>query len=486
MALNSIDVDVAEGEVRGLVGRNGAGKSTLIAAVTGVLSPDAGTISFPSLDQDGLRREQRVACVYQKSALVPFLTAAENIVVDRYPTNGAGLVNWNAARQRATSLLGEWGAAHVVDDVVNTLDPLQRKIVEICRALSTGARILLLDEPTAGLDGDATKTLFEHMAKLTGQGITILYVSHYLEEIFEVCETVTVMRDGGVVATRPLEGLTVGDLVSAMVGGDAVARELDTPVLLPEDPDDEPLLSSKGISVEGAVEDFSVEIRPGECVGLAGLEGSGIFEVAEAIAGLRPREGGTLSVRGKVVPPSNVMKAIKSGIGFLPEDRHTSGFVPDLANEENATLSVLHRLTSSFGAISPRSRRKVYSELSRAWEIKQASFQQTTKELSGGNQQKVALARAFASKPEVLVLANPTAGVDVSAKTSIVNSISERVANDRTACLIVSTDESEFQPCSRVLVLYRGRLAAELRAPWTEHQLAAAVQGEVSSAPDVK
>ncbi|MGC5224554.1 sugar ABC transporter ATP-binding protein [Micromonospora sp. DT81.3] len=479
LALDSVTMEVNEGEVRALLGRNGAGKSTLIAVVTGLLTPEEGTLQFPSAELDQLRPEQRVACVYQKSTLVPYLTAAENVVLDAYPKNRLGLVDWKAARERARSLLDEWGAAEIVDVLVEDLDLLQRKIVEICRALGTGARILLLDEPTAGLDGDATRTLFERMSELTRQGFTIIYVSHYLEEVFEVCNTVTIVRDGRVVMTDSLAGLKVVDLVDAMVGEVLAEREDDIPVLAGADPGDAPLLAVTELGVEGAVEDFAVQIRPGECVGLVGLEGSGIFDVARAIAGLQPRSG-TVTVHGRSVPAGNVMQAIREGIGFLPEDRHESGFVPEMANEENATLSILHRLKNRAGFIRPSARRSAYATLSDAWEIKQASFTQTTKELSGGNQQKVALARAFASKPDVLVLSNPTAGVDVSAKASIAESIAHRVATDRTACLIVSTDESEFQPCSRVLILYRGRLIGELTSPWTEHQLAAAVQGDLT------
>ncbi len=484
LALDSVTMEVGEGEVRALLGRNGAGKSTLISVVTGLLTPEEGTLEFPSADEDGLKPDQRVACVYQKSTLVPHLTAAENVVLDSYPKNKIGFVDWKAARERARSLLEEWGAAEIVDVLVEDLDPLQCKIVEVCRALGTGARILLLDEPTAGLDGDATRTLFEHMSELTRQGITIIYVSHYLEEVFEVCNTVTIVRDGRVVMTDSLKGLQVVDLVNAMVGEAAAEREEEIPPLMPADPSDEPLLDVEGLSVEGVVEDFSVQIRPGECVGLVGLEGSGIIDIARAIAGLQSRTSGRVVVRGREVPSADVMKAIRRGIGFLPEDRHASGYVPDLANEENATLSILHRLRGPLGLIRPSARRAVYADLSSAWEIKQASFAQSTRELSGGNQQKVALARAFASKPEVLVLANPTAGVDVSAKTSISESIAHRVSTDRTACLIVSTDESEFAPCSRVLVLYKGRLVGELSAPWTEHQLAAAVQGDLDVHPD--
>ncbi|GAA2042765.1 sugar ABC transporter ATP-binding protein [Agromyces tropicus] len=479
LALDSVSMEVAEGEVRALLGRNGAGKSTLISVVTGLLTPEEGTLAFPAGEEDGLRSDQRVACVYQKSTLVPYLTAAENIVLDAYPKNRAGLVDWKAAREKARSLLDEWGAEDIVDALVEDLEPLQRKIVEVCRALGTGARILLLDEPTAGLDGDATRTLFHRMSELTRQGITIIYVSHYLEEVFEVCRTVTIVRDGRVVMTDSLEGLRVPDLVDAMVGEEAAARESQVPALEPADPDDAPILSVSRLGIDDVVTDFSVEIRPGECVGLVGLEGSGLFEAARAIAGLDRYDQGAISVRGRPVPRGDVMRAIRAGIGFLPEDRHASGFVPEMANEENATISVLNRLTSRIGLIRPSARRAVYADLSSAWEIKQSSFDQYTKELSGGNQQKVALARAFASKPDVLVLANPTAGVDVSAKASIVESIAARVASDRTACLIVSTDESEFEPCSRVLIMYRGRLIGELEAPWTEHVLAAAVQGDL-------
>ncbi len=488
LALKDVSMTVRRGEVRALIGRNGAGKSTLISIITGLLTADEGRLTFPDAagdgasggGADGRSDKGTVACVYQKSTLVPYLTAAENIALDAYPTNRLGLVRWKETSRRARELLADWGIAGVADALVADLDPLQRKIVEICRALSTGARILLLDEPTAGLDGEATRHLFARMTELTEQGITIVYVSHYLDEVFEVCDTVTVVRDGSVVLTEPLAGMTMSDLVDAMIGETREAVGVPVTARDRADEAEAPLLEVTGLSVGDRVEDFSIRIRPGECVGLVGLEGSGIAEVAEALAGLvRPRSG-TILVRGEEVRPGSVTRAIRAGIGFLPEDRHEAGFVPGLSNEENATLSILGRLRTFAGLIDVRKRRAEYAELSGAWEIKAASFDQATEELSGGNQQKVALARAFASKPDVLVLANPTAGVDVSAKASIIESISETVHAERTACLIVSADESEFQPCSRVLVMFRGRLIGELVAPWTENALAAAVQGDLS------
>lgn len=482
LALDNVSLTIDQGEVRALLGRNGAGKSTLISMITGLLSPDGGTIGFPgSIETAGV--QDNVACVYQHSTLVPELTAAENISLGTYPTNKAGLVNWQAIRVKAQRLLEEWGIGEVTDMPVAELEPLHRKIVEICRAVSSGARILLLDEPTAGLDGDATRTLFERLGEMRDRGITVVYVSHYLEEIFEVCDSVTVLRDGRVVHTRNLEGLTVRDIVEAMVGGavDAAAETSGTPVD-PSTLGPQPILTVTGLEIGDAVKDFNIEIRPGECVGLVGLDGSGIFQVADALAGLVPPTAGRVEVAGRAVTTGNVGKAINSGIGYLPGDRHDAGFIPEMANEENATLTILGRLRNSLRLINGAQRKNVYGDLAKRWEIKARSGTQNTIELSGGNQQKVALARTFASDPKVLILVNPTAGVDVAAKGSIVTSVTNAVRGNDRAGLIISSDESEFSGCSRLLVMFRGRIVGELTAPWTESDLAAAVQGDIALA----
>jgi simple sugar transport system ATP-binding protein len=478
-ALEDVSMSIQAGEVRALLGRNGAGKSTMISIITGLQTADEGELAFPGAGE-GTHAADAVACVYQKSTLVPYLTAAENIYLDAYPTSSFGLVNWKSAARGAEKMLAQWNLSSIAGVLVQDLDPLQRKVVEICRALRTGARILLLDEPTAGLDGDATRLLFARMAELTAQGIAIVYVSHYLDEIFEVCDTVTILRDGKHVLTDSLEGKTVGNLVDAMLGEKRAEVESPSTARARFDDKTPALLSVDGLGLEQRFEDFSVSIRPGECVGLVGLEGSGIAQVAESLVGLRKPSTGSISVRGRTVPGGNVHKAIAAGIGFLPEDRHHSGFVPGMSNEENATLSILDTLRNRLHLIDTQKRHAVFSTLWRSWEIKAASADQATEELSGGNQQKVALARAFASKPDVLVLANPTAGVDVSAKASIIQSISDTVESARTACLIVSADESEFSPCSRVLVMFRGQIIGELNAPWNEATLAAAVQGDLS------
>jgi simple sugar transport system ATP-binding protein len=381
---------------------------------------------------------------------------------------------------RGRELLREWGYENAADRYVRDLEPLGRKIVEICRALNTGARILLLDEPTAGLDGNASRLLFERIAEMRGRGLTVVYVSHYLEEVFEVCDTVTVLRDGKVVLTQTLEGMTVSQLVGAMIGeARATFERIERPA---SSPGGSPLLSIRNLSIGNRVKDFSLDIFAGETVGLAGLDGSGIVQVAEALFGLVNPDQGKTVVRGKLVPAGKVQVAMNSGIGYLPEDRHHSGFVAGMANEENVTLTVLSRLRNALGLIDTGRRRLTYERLARRWDVKADSPRQNTEELSGGNQQKIALARTVANEPAVLVLVNPTAGVDVAAKAAISESIDNLVRDKQCACLVVSSDESEFIICDRLLVMFRGHIVTELTPPWTKHQLASAVQGDLIAA----
>ena len=483
LALDDVSLSLAVGEARALLGRNGAGKSTLISLITGIQTADTGVVSFGA--DSAKTAAEAVACVYQRSTLVPGLTAAENISLGSFPTRG-GFVRWAAVDRRARNLLGEWNCAYLADRLVEDLDPLHRKIVEVCRALSAGAGILLLDEPTAGLDADATRRLFDHIAALRARGVTVVYVSHYLEEVFEVCDTVTILRDGRNVMNSGLESLTVNDIVEAMIGDvdELAAPGESNPDLATMDVGERTVLHVDGLTAAPLLERFDVEIREGECVGLVGLDGSGIVDVAEALSGIRIPDAGSISIDGHSVPSGSVVKSINAGIGFLPEDRHHSGFVPGMGNEENATLTILDRIRNRFGLIDGRRRRAIYDDLASRWNIKAASATQATEELSGGNQQKVALARAFATQPRVLILVNPTAGVDVAAKANIFETIVNAVKADGRAALIISADESEFEICSRLLVMFRGRVVAELAPPWSEQILAAAVQGSTDGRDD--
>lgn len=478
-ALDAVSLQIARGRSCALLGRNGAGKSTLIGALTGVVKVDSGEIAVigEARGEPEGPGGHSIACVYQKSTLVPGLTVAENIWLGRYPRGRLGLVDWSAMRASSLELLEEWGIGHTVDMQVEALEPIECKIVEVCRALSRGPRILLLDEPTAGLDEAGCQELFEKIRQARSRGVTIIYVSHYLEEVFEVCDEAVVLRDGRVVLEAPMSELTVESIVDAMVGEVAgrpghTARDRTAPV-----PDDaQVVLEVDHIALADDTVEADLSVRRGEIVGITGLDGAGHVAIAEAIVGLIEPERGAVRVKGATVK-GGVAGAIRSGIGFVPEDRHHSGYAPELSVEENSTLTALRELRNRAGLVSFRLRRDKYLKLAREWEIKAASPDQRTAELSGGNQQKVVMARAFATDPEVLALINPTAGVDVHARSSIYNTIQELAAQG-CAIVIVSSDDVDFKIAHRVLVMFKGRPHAEMPAGFTEKQLAAAVQGE--------
>jgi len=474
-ALIDANLIVRQGESRALLGRNGAGKSTLIAMLTGLLEPDAGEIRVTG--EGGVDEgpgADSIACVYQKSTLVPWLSAAENISLGAYPTTSIGAVDWRAIRSRAVSLLSEWGYESIANRIVDELPPLERKIVEICRAMSRGPKVLLLDEPTAGLDEGGVRELFIQIGRARERGVTVLYVSHHLEEVFEVCDGVTVLRDGRDVLTAPTEGLTVDDIVVAMSGEPIARVEARTASTGPLS--DEIVLEVDGARIGSVVQGVSLSVRRGESVGITGLDGAGHIQLAESLAGQRPLDDGIARIHGAPIRSGQVDKAIRSGIGFVPEDRHEGGFVPALSVEENTTLTILDRILTRVGLVSGSKRRSRYDQLSTAWSIKAERPSQAAEELSGGNQQKVVLARALASDPEVVVLLHPTAGVDVTAKNSIYETLHALQASGRSL-LIASTDDDDLAICDRVIVMSHGQITAELSAGYSEHELVSAVQG---------
>ncbi|MEU3169210.1 sugar ABC transporter ATP-binding protein [Streptosporangium sp. NPDC006930] len=477
-ALSEVSLTVNRGESRALIGKNGAGKSTLMSILTGLTQPDSGSVQVLA-DGDG-EGAASVGCVYQRSTLVPAATAAENIALARFPRSRAGFIRWPEVHRQATEMLAEWEYADLADVPVEQLEPLERKVVEICRVLSQGPRVLLLDEPTAGLDRGASQRLFRHIEKARARGVTIIYVSHHLHEVFEVCDSVTVLRDGRTVLTERLSRMTVPDLVDAMVG-EAAGADGGPHAVRPE-PTLPPVLVASGVTAP-KVNDVDLTLRPGECVGLTGLDGAGHMQLAEVLTGQRPAESGAVTLDGRPLPLGDISGCIRAGIGFTPEDRHLSGYVPGLSVAENATLNIMSRFANGFRMINGRKRDEFYSRLAGKWHIKAYGAAQPTEELSGGNQQKVVLARSVAADPKVLVLVNPTAGVDVSAKKSIYDTIEELRADGR-AVLIVSSDDADLEICDRVVVMVHGEVSTELRHPFTEGMIAAAVQGDGDADPD--
>ncbi|MFW0773090.1 sugar ABC transporter ATP-binding protein [Paenarthrobacter nitroguajacolicus] len=486
-ALTDANLIVRSGESRALLGRNGAGKSTLIAMLTGLVPPDGGTIRIQGADGEVSEGPgaDTIACVYQKSTLVPELTVAENISLGAYPRTRWGSVDWPAMRKAATDQLKDWGYERIVDRNVEDLEPLEKKIVEVCRALSRGPEILLLDEPTAGLDEGASHELFAQIDSLRKRGVTVIYVSHHLEEIFKVCDSVTILRDGRDVLTADTADLTISRIVNVMAGVTdqeaAAAKKDSVAVNSREDLLGETRLTVTGASVGTRVVDASLTIRAGECVGLTGLDGAGHVQLAQAIAGQITLDRGTVEHNGQSLGRGNVIKTINAGIGFVPEDRHVNGYVPELSVEENATLTIVDRLRGRGGLINPGRRRDRFTELSGAWAIKCDGPTQAVEELSGGNQQKVVLARALASNPDTLVLVHPTAGVDVTAKESIYDSL-KALRDSGRSLLVVSSDDTDLEICDRVIVMYKGEIHAELTAGYEEWELVSAIQGAEAAA----
>jgi simple sugar transport system ATP-binding protein len=481
-ALEQVSVAIHERESHALVGGNGAGKSTLVSVLTGLVRADEGDVRFaggraPRLgDREAWR--QRVACVYQKSTLLPDLTVAENLFINAHPGWRGGFVSWRALRVRAEEVLDQWDIDVAPNVEARRLRVEDRQRVEIARALASGTRFLILDEPTARLEGPAIRRLFEQIEGLRRAGVSILYISHHLDEIYEVCGTVTVLRDGCAVHTGKVEDLAKADLVAAMVGHEG---EVDAVTEAQRSrrrarADDErragETLRVEGLSVDGWCTDVSFDVRPGELVGLAGLAGSGKAQVAEAIAGLRKPSAGRVLVGGEPVPRGDVRAAIERGIGYVPQDRHAEGFAPNLSIEENMTLTLLTRL-GRFGFVSPRARRRLAEQLMGALEVVAAGPAQQVSELSGGNQQKVVVGRALLTTPRVLVVVSPTAGVDVAAKEALFATLT---SSSELAVVVVSDELDELSHCDRVLVMFDGRLTEEF-GTWHERELVAAMEG---------
>ncbi|WP_328814399.1 sugar ABC transporter ATP-binding protein [Nonomuraea cypriaca] len=472
-ALNGAEIAIAEGETHALVGRNGAGKSTLVSILTGLQRPDAGEVLFagepaPALaDRDAWR--QRVACVYQKSTIIPALSVAENLFLNRQ-TDTRGAINWRALRVRARELLDTYEVDVDAQALAGDLSVEQRQLVEIARALSFGARFIILDEPTARLDGPAIERLFGRMRSLREQGVTMMYISHHLDEVYEICQSVTVFRDARHVTTRPVAGLPHDELVAAMTGEATSVYESRSRA-----PGGAVVLSGEGLSLTGRYTNIDISVKSGEVVGLGGSASSGKVGLAETLVGLRKADAGTITVNGTRVRPGDVPAALKAGLGFVPEDRHHEGFVPLLSVGENTTFPIARKL-GRYGMVSPARRRAKAEQLIKDLDIKTEGADQPVGDLSGGNAQKVVFARALVDDPTVLVVINPTAGVDVKAKQALLGAVEDAVERGAGAVL-VSDELDDLRICDRVLVMFHGRVVKDVPRGWTDHELVAVMEG---------
>jgi simple sugar transport system ATP-binding protein len=475
-ALRGVDLSIDAGQCLGLVGRNGAGKSTLVSILSGLSEPDAGAVRFggepaPRVGDIGRWREW-IATVFQHSMIVPHLSVAENVFLGAMPSGmGPSVVSWRAMRRRARDIMGEWGLDIAPETPCRELSVEQLQVVEIARALARGARCVLLDEPTAALERQAIRRLFDRVRQLTAAGVAVLYISHHLEEVFEIGQDVAVLRDGELVLAAPTASLSKDDLVAAMVGGVAgpAAEARAAPASAASAPaPGEAVLAVDGLtsgSARGRLAGVSLRVRAGEVVGVTGLLSAGVATIGRVIAGVEAPDGGEVRLRGRRVPPGQRAAAQRAGIGYIPEDRRAEGFVAHLGVAENTTMAITRELSGRFGVLAPRRRAVAAAPFTSRLSLVSSGPGQPVAELSGGNQQKVTVARTLAHRPSLIVAITPTRGVDVASKELLLSSLAGVAATGGAGVLLCSDELSDLEICDRVLVLVRGEVFTEFSDP---------------------
>jgi rhamnose transport system ATP-binding protein len=479
-ALRDADIALRAGEVRGLVGENGAGKSTLVRLVAGVQRPDSGAVLVDDHEIDmhstADARDAGVAVIFQEPTLFPDLSVAENVVMGRHPLQALRRIDRRAMRREVAGLLERLGVRLDPDRPVRGLSIADQQIVEIAKALSYDARVLIMDEPTAALSGQEVARLFSVVRALRERDAAVLFISHRLDEVFEICSTVTVLRDGEVTFDGPVADLTTDELVRKMVG-----RELSQ--LFPKSDAEigAPLLRVSRLTREGVFTDVSFEVRRGEIVALAGLVGAGRSEVARAIFGVDKRDAGEVAVDGVALPNGSPNAAMHAGVGLVPEDRRSQGLVMDLSIERNLTLTRLRAL-GRLGVIGRGAERRVAADWTQRLRIRLAGLGDPASFLSGGNQQKVVLAKWLATDPRVLIIDEPTRGIDVGTKAEVHRLMSELAARGMAILMISSELPEVLGMADRILVMREGRLTGALeRSEATEEAVIRLATGQAEA-----
>lgn len=457
VALDNVDFEIRSGEVNALVGENGAGKSTLIKIMAGYYTPDRGEIRVGGkhLDPDPAAAHQAgIATIHQDHHLVPSMTVAENIMLGHWPTR-FGVIARKEQTRRAVRALAQVAPELSPATRAQRLSPAEGQLVEIARALSEDARVLIMDEPTTSLSPREVDRLFAVVNELKAKGLGIVFVSHWLEEVFRIADRITVLRDSRFIGSAPAAQLDQEQVIKMMVG--RAVQEVSTSARKPG----KVILEVKDLNRYGVLENISFKVHAGEIVTLAGLVGAGRSEVANCIFGIDPHDSGQVLVNGTPVPPNDPTAAIRAGIALLPEDRRRQALVGQLSVSANTTLAVLDRIAPHW-IISRKREGEIVSEAKRSLAIKMASPKVRVSTLSGGNQQKVMLARWLARRPSLLILDEPTKGVDVGAKAEI-SELIVRLAAQGNAVLLISSELPEILALSdRVLVMRSGRITGEL------------------------
>ncbi len=487
-ALRGVDLSLRAGQCLGLVGRNGAGKSTVVSILSGLLAPDAGAVRLGGAPAphvgDVARWREWIATVFQHSMIVPDLSVAENVFLGSTPR----LVSWRELRGRTRDIMREWGFDIAAETPCRELSVEQLQIVEIARALARGAKCVLLDEPTAALERQAGRRLFERVRQLTEGGVAVLYISHHLEEVFEICQDVAVLRDGELVLSAPTADLSRDDLVAAMVGARAgqasqeaevtrEARAAHGDVVLAVD-------DLTADSARGRLSGVSLRVHAGEIVGVTGLLSAGVATLGRAIAGAEGHSGGEVRLNGRLIPSGRRDVAQRAGTGYIPEDRRAEGFVAHLGVAENVTMTIATRLSGRLGVLRPGRRAAAAAPLTAKLSLVSSGPSQQVSELSGGNQQKVTVARTLAHAPALIVAITPTRGIDVASKELLLTSLTEAAADSAAGVLLCSDELPDLAICDRVIVLVRGEVFTEFtQPPFDRDELIVATEGIAKETP---
>jgi len=469
-ALKGVDYDLQKGEVHALVGENGAGKSTLMKILAGVYRADDGEIWLKDqrITPTGPRSmiHAGVSVIYQELTLVPDLSVAENIFLGREPQRAGGLIDWKKMWAEVEKLLEPFNLSLNPRAKIHAIGPAYQQVVEIAKALSLKADIIVMDEPTAPLTGGEVDKLFEIIRNLKAGGVSVAYISHRLEELHEVADRVTVLRDGERIVTSALADLTVDDIIRHMVG-----RNLTEQYPRVEDTEGEEVLRVEGLSKRGVCSDVSFSARRGEILGFAGLVGAGRTEIMQLLYGYRRRDSGRVFLQGREVRIRSTRDAVRSGIALIPEERKKQGLVLGLSVMDNSALTIFD-LHTTFGFIRWPDIAQRVMEMVRNLGIRTPSLRQEVKNLSGGNQQKVVLSKWFVRNCDVYIFDEPTRGIDVGAKAEIYK-LMQSLARNGASIIMISSDLPEvMNMANRILVVYGGRIVKEFRrGEGTEEQV---------------
>ncbi|MGV2984733.1 sugar ABC transporter ATP-binding protein [Microbacterium sp. AGC85] len=460
VALRSGSLTLRPGSIHALIGENGAGKSTLVKIMAGLYRRDSGEFRLHGDDVDFTSTAQSkaagIAVIYQEPTLFPDLSVTENIFMGRQPTNRIGRIDRRSMRQEVEQIFQRLGVALDPDRITEGLSIADQQIIEIAKAISLDASVLIMDEPTAALSGVEVERLFAVARSLRDEGRAVLFISHRFDEVFALCDTVTVMRDGAYIGTTPIAETTVDELVRQMVGRDVTE-------LFPKQtvPIGDPLLEVAGLTSPGVFHDISFTVRAGEIVALAGLVGAGRSEVARAVFGVDAYREGEVRVLGETVPRHSPTHAMRAGLALVPEDRRKQGLVIESGVGSNITMAIRSRL-AKFGLLTTGMENRASREWASRLEVKAHALDTVSSTLSGGNQQKVVLAKWLATNPRVLIIDEPTRGIDVGTKAEVHRLLSQ-LAGEGMGILMISSELPEvLGMADRVLVMREGRITAEI------------------------